>query len=252
MMPWLDPDLATSPVVGLSERYEPGTTAFHAHKRAQLLLAGEGSLTVLARQGLWVLPPNRALLIPSGIEHALQLRRPAAFRILYFDPLMSWTPQIDVPRVASVPALLRELIIAMVEQPWNYPQDSPSWRLARVLSDRLIYLDQQPVHLAQPQDSRAQRMAQVFFANPAERRPLSELAREAGASLRTLERLFKAETGLSLGQWVQNFRMIVALEKLADGARVADAAFLVGFDNPSSFIALFRSRFGTTPARYFG
>jgi AraC-like DNA-binding protein len=250
-MNWLDPDLATPPVVGLSERYGSVVAAYHQHVRTQLILASEGSLTVLTEQGSWVLPPNRALLIPGGIDHALRLRRPALFRTLYFDARVEWVPQVLVPRVAAVPQLLRELIVAMVEQPWSYTGDGAAGRLARVLCDRLHYLDQEPVHLPQPRDPRALRIAQIFFTNPAERRPLGDLAREVGASLRTLERHFKAETNLSLGQWVQQFRLVFALERLADGVRVGDAAFEVGFDNPSSFIALFRSRFGTTPARYF-
>jgi len=247
----LDPDLAETPVVGLSERYDAGMTAFHSHRRTQLIYASGASLTVLTADGSWVLPPDRALLIPGGAEHALRLRRSAPFRTLYFDTEAEGAPRVEMPRVVAVPALLRELILVMVDLPWTYATESPTGRLARVLCDRLLYLDQLPVHLAQPKDARARRFAQIFLVNPAERRALVDLAGEVGASLRTLERRFKAETGLSLGQWVQQFRLISGLERLADGASVGDAAFEVGFDNPSSFIALFRSRFGTTPARYF-
>jgi AraC-like DNA-binding protein len=46
-------------------------------------------------------------------------------------------------------------------------------------------------------------------------------------------------------------RLIFALERIADGMSVGDAAFSVGFENPSSFIALFKRQFGKTPGRYF-
>ena len=46
-------------------------------------------------------------------------------------------------------------------------------------------------------------------------------------------------------------RLMLALEIIAAGSSIGDAAFDVGFENPSSFIALFRKQFGVTPARYF-
>lgn len=246
-----NPDNADAPVVGLSELFQAGTTAAHQHLRTQLIFASRGSLTVLTERGLWVLPPSRALFVPGRIEHALRLRRPAEFRTIYFDTNRDWTPRIDAPVVIDVTPLVRELILAIVDLPWNYPALSAEERLARVLCDQLGYLNQQSVHLPYPQDPRAQRLAQYFVANPAERRPLAELARAAGASLRTLERRFKQETNHSLGQWVQQFRLLFALERLAEGVPVNEVAYEVGFDNPSSFIALFRARFGTTPARFF-
>jgi AraC-like DNA-binding protein len=66
-----------------------------------------------------------------------------------------------------------------------------------------------------------------------------------------MDRLFMAETGMGVGMWVQQMRLMLALEIIAAGSSIGDAAFDVGFENPSSFIALFRKQFGVTPARYF-
>ena len=247
-----DPDLAEAPLVGLSESYQPGLTDWHAHRRIQLMYAAEGSLTVLTEAGSWVLPPSRALLLPGGIRHALKLRRRAELRTLYLDAETDWITTPAAPQVIAVPALLRELILAAVEAPWNHSFESRSGRLARVLCDELVMLEQEPVHLPELRDTRARKLAAIFYAKPAERRSLMELAAEAGASLRTLERHWKAETGLAIREWVQQLRLMFALEAIAAGARIGDAAFEVGFENPSSFIALFRQHFGTTPARYFG
>jgi AraC-like DNA-binding protein len=247
-----DPDSALAPVVGLPESYPPGLTPWHAHRRMQLMYAVEGSLTVLTDRGSWVLPPNRALLLPSGLRHALKLRRKVALRTLYLAEEAGWVTPPAMPAVIGVPPLLRELIVAATELPWDYPATGSSARLARVLCDRLLVMDQEPVHLPELQDPRAMRLAAIFYARPGERRPLIELARETGASLRTLERLWKAETGLTLGEWVQQLRLMFAMEAIAAGSAIGDAAFDVGFENPSSFIAVFRRRFGTTPARYFG
>jgi AraC-like DNA-binding protein len=91
----------------------------------------------------------------------------------------------------------------------------------------------------------------MLRADPADRRPLAALAAAAGASHRTIERLFAAETGMSFGRWRVRQRMIAALEQLAHGDSVSNVADAVGYQTPSSFIAAFRDSFGTTPTAYF-
>lgn len=57
---------------------------------------------------------------------------------------------------------------------------------------------------------------------------------------------------MSFGAWRYRLRLLTAMEQLAYGASVTQAALEVGYESPSSFIAAFRSMFGKTPARYFG
>jgi AraC-like DNA-binding protein len=73
----------------------------------------------------------------------------------------------------------------------------------------------------------------------------------AGASERTLERLFHAEVGTSFGKWQQQARLLRALQILAAGESVGNAAFEVGFETQSAFITMFKKAMGTTPGRYF-
>ncbi len=70
-------------------------------------------------------------------------------------------------------------------------------------------------------------------------------------SVRTLERLFQKETGMTFGKWRQQLRLLHALRLLAGGRPVTAVALDVGYDSPSAFIAAFKGFFGTTPARYF-
>ena len=108
-----------------------------------------------------------------------------------------------------------------------------------------------PLHLPTLSDPRAKRVALAFESDPADRRPRAAWARFAGASERTLERLFHAEAGMSFGRWQRQVRLMRALEGLAEGRSVTEVGLAVGFDTPSAFIAMFRSAMGTTPGRYF-
>lgn len=247
-----DPDHAQPPVVGFSHDYAPGTVPGHVHaRRAQVMYAVRGSMTVMTDQGHWVLPPERALWVPPSIVHKVTNARPIELRTLYIAPDAAGAPAWANCAVLSVTPLARELILACVGLGWDYPPAGPEARLAQVLLDRLILLPQEPVHLPEPRDPRSRAAAESLRRDPADRRTLREIARETGASGRTLERLFVEETGMSFGVWRMRLRMLAALERLAAGESVASAAFAVGYENPSSFIAAFRTTFGSTPARYF-
>jgi len=102
-----------------------------------------------------------------------------------------------------------------------------------------------------PTDPRAFHIAQLLQHNPADDRPLPQIAKRSGASPRTLERLFLSETKMTFGQWRQRLRLLHALRLLANGEPVTAVALEVGYRSTSAFIAMFKSELGTTPARYY-
>src|SRR4029453_15934940 len=81
-------------------------------------------------------------------------------------------------------------------------------------------------------------------AGPAD---LNELAAAAGASVRTLQRVFLIETGLGFAQWRQRLRLLQAVTKLSTGASVTQAGNEAGYTSTSAFIAAFRKQLGQTP-----
>ena len=89
------------------------TIAAHRHRRAQLVHASAGVMTVTTEQGAFVVPPERGVWMPAGVEHVIHARTPVAMRTLYVDPRRA--PGLpDEVRVVTVSPLLRELILAAV------------------------------------------------------------------------------------------------------------------------------------------
>ena len=239
------------PVVALANDYPSGTEiAPHRHARAQLVYASQGVMTVTAAAGSWVVPPQRAVWMPAGAEHAVRVNRAIAMRSLFIRP--DAAPRLpQACRVVTVSALLRALILRAMSIPPRYDEAGPDGRILRVILDELRTLPSAPLHLPRAQDPRLLRVTEALRADPGAGRPLAAWARTAGASPRTLARLFVKETGLSFRAWRQRARLLHALVALAAAKPVTTVAFEVGYDSPSAFIAAFKREFGTTPAHYF-
>jgi AraC-like DNA-binding protein len=123
-------------------------------------------------------------------------------------------------------------------------------RLAGVLLDQLRYLNIVPLQLPWPRDPRAIRLAAKLRSDPAADISLGALANQSGGSRRTVERLFKAEVGMSVGQWRRKLRLLCALGLLASGRPVTKVALELNYSSASAFVAMFKRELGDTPKRY--
>ncbi len=221
----------------------------HRHDFAQLLYASSGLMRVQTPVGAWTVPPHRAVWIPPNMVHQVFCVGAVAMRNIYVAP----DAAADMPgdcRVIAVTGLLRELILAAVALPRDYRLEGAEGRLVSVLLDQIASAPAAGLHLPMPEDRRLRVVTDGLIADPADERPLAAWAREAGASARTLARLFQAETGLSFRAWRQQLRLHEALSRLAAGEPVTSVAYAVGYDSPSAFIAMFRRAMGATPSRY--
>jgi AraC-like DNA-binding protein len=75
-------------------------------------------------------------------------------------------------------------------------------------------------------------------------------ASQVHASVRTLSRLFRAETGLNFATWRTRVRVRAAIPILAAGTSVNATARAVGYRKSSAFIAAFHRVTGHTPGTY--
>jgi AraC-like DNA-binding protein len=170
-------------------------------------------------------------------------------RTVFIDPAAS--P--DLPQascVLVVSPLLRELIVAAVRVPLDYALDSRDERLMRLLMDELRAMDVLPLHLPMPRDARVQTVCEALTTRPEDGSTAEQWAGRLGVAAKTLHRLFVRETGLTFAQWRQQARLLFALERLARGARIIDAALDSGYASQSAFTAMFRRHFGMPPSLF--
>ena len=238
------------PIAPLARDYAgPSRRHWHHHRRGQLLYASSGVMTVQTAAGTWVVAPEQAVWIPPGVEHQVTHAQAIAMRTLYIDAGVAESLPGECC-VVAVPALLRALILRAIEVGLDYGPDGPGARIMAVILDELRALKPEPLHLPQPRDPRLLKVTAALIDDPADGRPLSAWAKDAGASERTLARLFVKETGLTFGEWRERLRLTTAVARLAEGAAVTAVALDLGYQSPSAFIAMFRRSLGETPGRY--
>jgi len=240
-----------SPVTALSFDFVHGhVIPEHRHPEDQLVYASKGVMTVRTREGTWVVPARRAVWIPGRIPHSIVMSGAVSMRTLYLRACMVKS----LPRaccVINVSALLQELILHACEFQKLNRRSKTKAHLIDLLIDQLEAVPTLPLQLPSPSDGRAMRVAAALQRDPADSRSLTAVCKQAGASKRTIERLFRQETRLSLGKWRQQLRLMRSLQLLAAGEKITHAALEAGYSTPSAFIAMFRKTLGTTPRRYF-
>ena len=220
----------------------------HTHAAHQLLFASSGAMTVTGDRTSWMIPPGRAVLIPASTLHSIRMWGEVAMRSLYF-PADAAAPVFGVAacRVISVSALLRELILRIADLAALDSRVPAEARLMSVLTDELARADVEPLLLPLPSDERALRAAEWILKDPADGVTATALARRCGLSTRTLERLFRADTGMPFGLWRQKARLLESVRALVEGGSVTDAALESGYSSVSAYIAAFKQTFGCTP-----
>jgi AraC-like DNA-binding protein len=203
-----------------------------------------GVMRVTARDGVWIVPPERGLWMPARVRHEIRCVGAVRMRTVYLRGVHPAFPR--APRVTRVSPLMREIMVRLAEGAGARQRP----HLAALLVEEIAALDVEPLRLPRPRDARIARLCAALHENPADATTLQGWADRLALSRRTLIRRIRAETGMSFRELRRQARILAALERLSLGGAVTAVAFDVGFDSPSAFIEAFRRVTGRTPGRY--
>lgn len=248
-------------VAAIAADYTHGyVTPWHTHRRAQLIHAVAGVMAVMTADSQWVVPPTRAIWMPGGTAHRVRMIGEVRMRTAYIRAdALPGLPQTCA--VLAVSPLLRELIVAAIAAAadavaapstvQDYPSDSREGRVMRLLLDEITVLPVLGLRLPHPTDPRLRRLCDSLVQSPHQHTTVAQWAARLGVDTKTVHRWFARETSMTFGQWRQQARLLVALERLAAGERVVDVALAVGYDSPAAFSTMFKRQLGVSPAGFF-
>ena len=219
----------------------------HAHQRDQFLYAVDGIMRVRTRDEAWIVPPDRAVYIPAYTIHAISIRGNLEMRTLYLATRAADDLPV-APTVFEVSDLLRNLILALIEEPVLYDEAGRGGALATLILSEITSARRLALGVPMPRDTRLERLCAALLADPSSRLTLERWSETAGASARTLARLFETEIGMSFGAWRRRVRLHNAIEEIVAGEPVARVAARSGYRSASAFSAAFRRSMGVAPS----
>lgn len=244
-------DAGLAPVVARAHDHAAGTESpRHRHPTAQLLYAARGVMLVTTDAGQWIVPPTRAIWLPIGTWHQVRMLGEVQMRTVYIreDSLTGLPTECCV---VAVSPLLRELMLAAMPLPLDYLSDSRDGHLVQLLLDEIKGVQTLALALPEPASKPLQRLCQALRSEPDNDRSLREWATDLAMDVRTLQRRFIRETGLTVGQWRRQCRLLQAMERLAQGERILNVALSLGYASPSAFATMFKRELGMPPSLFY-
>jgi AraC-like DNA-binding protein len=221
----------------------------HAHDWNQVVYAISGVLAVAVEGRSFVISPEQAMWVPTGLRHRVGSLLGAEFRSLWIsDEAIAGLP--ERPTVFGVLPLLQALIVEAVAIEGRDDPDGYASRVTRLIIDQLRRAHPLPAALPWPRAGALGKLCESLYADPADSRGPEEWGRELGMSGRTLARHFQAEMGVSLRTWRRRLRLFKAIELLGGGLDVTQTAMELGYGSTSAFIYAFRSEIGCSPQAY--
>lgn len=255
------------PVRAKRTRHDAHTRVIpHRHLCAQVALAGAGVVRLTAEHGTYIVPPSRAVWIPPGVEHAITVLEQVDLRTLYlYQPRGRCGPAVARTdeaawrqcRVLEVSDLLRALALEMDVRPDGArPAPSPAElqrerRLGSLILDELRRAKPVRLGIDLPRDKRLRSLCEAVLDAPTRHATLDGWAADAGASPRTLARLFRSELGTTFAQWRQQVLLARAVTMAAGRLPMNRIAAELGYASPSAFSAMVRRTVGSAPSRFF-
>jgi AraC-like DNA-binding protein len=245
--------MAERPAFAVVSGFDPEPLTTFRFPHHYLLYAREGLMRLEADGRCWTLPPARAAWIAADHPINIRIDRRIASCSLLFSPLAYAAPAHPL-RVFDMTPLLRELILDLRSYGPKDPEPPPHARqmfdLAATLAERLAQTPS-PAWMPSVRSDLLRRALDLTKLGLEGTQSFDDIAREAGATPRTLARRFADELGMTWRQTQRRLRMLHAVEALADtGPTITEVAFSTGYNSLSAFNAAFRDFTGQTPSDY--
>ena len=238
------------PVTGVVERYPAGhQVPVHSHPHGHLIYATEGLLLVQASSGQWLVPPTTAVWLRPHVQHSLTATTAvSACGLFVGEEMAAQLPERDC--VLHVTPLVRELIAALVGLDAAATAQRRSRLLGELLLEELKALAALPLHLPWPEDALMREICEALVQEPARSVNADAIASRHALTTKTLHRRFLKSTGMNLGKWRQQMRLMASIQWLLQGMAITRVALESGYESHSAYTVAFKKNFGCPPSEF--
>lgn len=210
----------------------------HTHKHYQLTYVEEGYQYFHIDQKIYFVPQHHIILIPSATLHRTTSDSESVIlKIILFKspPTLEFYQKVQV---FTAPSVLREMI--MYSEKWNKhamnDEEQAAFLHAILISLPHFYQENSFLEIPIPKDERLASVCQYININYKYTVETDALASLANMSSRSLQRIFKQETGITIKKYLQFIRILKSIELIdTNQYTLTEIAYMVGYKSLSAF-----------------
>ena len=222
----------------------------HLHERAQLTFVKEGYQYFHIDDKIYLVPQNHVIWIPSLRKHKITSE---AETVKLMVSLFKNIAEDDFYRKVHVfpaPSVLKEMLLYASK--WNKLTEENHEQevfMNALFTSLPNFCDENSsLQIPIPSDKRLLEVCQFINQNYHQNYSIEELAEIANLSTRSLQRIFKQETGISLKKYVQLIKILKSVE-LIDSKQftLSEIAYKVGYKSLSAFTTSYQTIMNVKP-----
>ncbi|USD68071.1 helix-turn-helix transcriptional regulator [Vibrio sp. SCSIO 43136] len=224
-------------------------TREHAHTWGQLQIIRGGMLELNAEGTRFLAPPHLAIWVPAGVMHHSFNRKPVDYCSL--NIMAEHTSRLPTHTcLLGVTPILNAIIEDFRTRSISVAGTDQDKRLVQVLLDQLAMANIEQHFLPSSDHKLLAPILQGLEEDPTDGRTLAQWASQVHATERTVARYCQSELGMSFTEWRMRMRYLHSMDLLQKGRSVKETAFLLGYNQASPFITMFKRYAGITPEQY--
>jgi len=222
----------------------------HSHTWGQLNIINQGVMEVGFRDRDTIIAPwQYGIWIPAGIEHSSFNKKTLNYCSISIrhDRAQSLPAE---PCMLELSNIVRAIIDDFIARGLHLLDDPKDRNLANVVIEQLTLSHPLSDFLPTTGDKYLKPILDFLQQNPGDNKTLAQWASEVYTTERTLARRCQLLLNLSFREWKQRLRFLRALSLLKTNLSIQEIAFMLGYNNPSNFIQMFKKFSGSTPEKY--
>lgn len=252
--------------LGCVEKIEDGTieiryfgqfnTKIHHHEQTQLISPEKGTVYLYSECGNYCIPSNHYVYVAPNVKHRLISRsQNLKLKTIYLNlshELDGNDGLLNI-QVFSPSLLLDNLLdfgIRHLNSRENTDLKAPCLASLKMM---LPFLLTNPIQLytQAPKSEKLLYAIEFIIDSLGENLTITSISEKANMSERSLFRLFKKETGMTLFQFIKLSRMQRAIELMEDPTlSISEIVYQIGYESIATFSNIFKQLVGMSPQKY--
>ncbi|MGL6127678.1 AraC family transcriptional regulator [Chryseobacterium artocarpi] len=210
----------------------------HVHDRAQLTFVEEGYQYFHIDQKIYLVPQHHVIWIPSKKAHKTTSEAQTVNLMVFLFKSVFDDDFYQNVQVFAAPPVLKEMLFYTSK--WNQSleenEEQDIFFKAILKSLPNFYKESSGLEIPVPTDVRLIPVCKDINVNFKYNLDIDKLAEKATMSVRSLQRIFKKETGITLQKYLQLTRILKSIELIdTQQYTLSEIAYKVGYQSLSAF-----------------